>query len=488
MKQQFCMLSISLGMALTLLSPHESPAIPAFSRIYGVKCGACHSASPELNDFGEEFRLSGFRRYGGKELPPKVEFVKIGDRLTLPGIVALSFSATAGYNYALIDNTLGNGSMNTPPGSDQRQSSFNLNEFKLLAGSSLGKQLSFLLDAPLGHTVIRQFFDPLVRENGAKFSMQGPDFPNLAFLSFHDIFHPDILNLKGGVFELPTAFSPNIHRHSFFPYLVYEVTALDVISDKSVFEFIDVPDTDLESHQFRLSKSQIGVQFFGRMAPSLHRIPDLYLDYAVGVVNGNNTNIDNNNAKDIFGRMAFTWRKPRATIALGGFGYYSDNTLDTRTKNPSTGVGYTSRLLRYGPDFRLTFTAPVYINLFSQVLFCEVSNATGFGQEASWWGGFVQGEVKPRDDLILFSRYDWVYGDRFDDTGVTINGVSGSVGPVDPRLWDMVAGVQYFLYDNCKLIAEYRHGVKDLGAVPADPAQLKRTEENAGFAGFRIDF
>ncbi len=179
---------------------------------------------------------------------------------------------------------------------------------------------------------------------------------------------------------------------------------------------------------------------------------------------------------------------PLVSLALGGFGYYSNNTLDSLTRNPETGVAYNSRLLRYGPDFRLTITAPVSANLYTQILFGKDSNATGFGKEASWWGGFVQGEVKPRDDLIVYSRYDWIDGDRFDDTAVTINGVSGSIGPVDPRLWDLVAGAQYLIYDNLKLIAEYRHGVKDLGGVPANPQQLRRTLEDAGFLGSRLEF
>lgn len=484
-KRNFCIILVLSGLGLILLSPPDSSAIPSFTRIYGLKCVDCHSASPELNDFGEDFRLSGFRRYGGVELAPKVQFVKIGDRLTLPGIVALSFSGTIGYNYAQIDNTTGDGGVTAPAGFDQRQSSFNLNEFKLLAGSSLGRNLSFFLDAPLAHTTTRQFFAPEVSDQGLDFELVGPDFPNLAYVTYNDIFLQDFLNLKGGVFELPTAFSPYIHRHSFFPYLVYEITSLEVISSKRISEFVEVSDEDSEMNHFRISRSQLGAQLFGRLSPSLHKIPDIYVDYAGGAVNGNNTNIDNNNDKDIFGRLAISWRMPSTTIMLGGFGY---NTLHREARNPSSGVEYESRLLRYGPDLRFTLIKPFYLNLFSQILFGEDSNVTGFGKEARWWGGFVQGEVMPRGDFLLFGRYEWIKGDRFDDTDVTINGVSGSVGPVVPRLWDAVFGAQYFLYENFKLIAEYRHGVKDMGAVPPDPTQLAKTEVNEGFVGVRCDF
>ena len=151
-------------------------------------------------------------------------------------------------------------------------------------------------------------------------------------------------------------------------------------------------------------------------------------------------------------------------------------------------MGYRSPLRRYGPDFRLTLTDPVYVNLFSQILYGKDSNATGFGKEASWWGGFVEADVKPINELIVYGRYDWIRGKRNDDTGVTINGVNGSIGPVDPKLWDIVAGAQYFLYDNFKLIAEFRHGEKDLGSVAANQEQLKKTVENAIFTGVRLVF
>ncbi len=488
-----------MAMALGLIVPMEVEAIPAFARLYGHKCSACHSAFPALNASGEEFRLSGYRRFEGGDVVPKVPPVKIGDRLELPGIVPLSFSLTAGYNFTEIDNTLGDGSKNVNTESDfkRNQSSFNLNEFEFLAGASLGSHLSFFLEAPLGETEIRQFFDPEVRNHGAKFKLEGPEVPELAFMGFHDILLPDLLNLKAGIIELPTAFSPNARRLSFFPYLVYEATALDVVSRRGLDNFAAVPGVDeegLEHNQFRLSKSQVGVQLFGRITRSLHQIPELFVDYVVGVVNGNNVNADNNKTKDIFGRLAFTYTIPSMTMTVGGFGYYSGNTVDNLTTNPENEAKYKDRLWRAGPDITFTLNTPLYVNLSSQILFGEDSNATGFGKKATWWGGFVQAEVKPITELILYGRYDWIEGERFNDTDVTINGASGTIGPVEPSLWDVVIGAQYFLYENFKLIAEYRHGEKDLRpGTSANPDvqpidQLKKTEEDAVFAGFRLAF
>lgn len=482
-----------LAVTLGLLVPLEADAIPTFSRLYGYKCSACHSAFPAVNASGEEFRLSGYRQFEGGDVVPKVPPVKIGDRLELPGIVPLSFSLMAGYNFTEIDNTLGDGSKNANTADDfkRSQSSFNLSEFEFLAGASLGNNLSFFLDAALGETEIREFFDPEVRRHGAKFTLEGPEVPELAFISFHNILVPDLLNVKAGIIELPTAFSPAHRRLSFFPYLVYEATALDVVSRRGIDDFVSVPGVDeegLETNQFRLSKGQVGVQLFGRVTSSLHQIPGLFADYFVGVTNGNNINADNNKTKDVFGRLAFTYITTNTYMTVGGFGYYSGNTVDNLTTNPENGARYKDRLWRAGPDISFTLLKPVYVNLFSQIFFGEDSNATGFGKKASWWGGFVQAEVKPINELVLYGRYDWIDGDRFNDTDVTINGASGTIGPVKPRLWDVVIGAQYFLYENFKLIAEYRRGEKDLRPESSTVSQLKKTEEDAVFAGFHLVF
>ncbi len=479
--------------ALGFLVPMKAQAIPAFSRLYGLQCSACHGAFPALNPLGEGFRLSGYRKFAGGDLTPAVPPVKIGDLLELPSIVPLSVSLTAGYNFTEIDNTLGDGSKNTNTAEDFKRStsSFNLTEVELMVGTPLGRYLSFFLDAPLAETEIRQFFDPEVRRHGTKSQLEGPGVPDLAFIGAHNILVPDLLNLKAGAIELPTAYSPVHRRVSFYPYLVYEATALDVVGRSGIDDFISVPgasEEDLEKNQFRLSKSQVGVMLFGRATPSLHDVPNLYVDYFVGAANGNNVNTDNNKTKDVFGRLAATYTIANTTLTVGGFGYYSGNTLDNLTTNPGTGAGYKDRLWRAGPDISITLASPIYVNLYSQILFSEDSSPTGFGQKAKWWGGFVEVDVKPLDQLVLFARYDWINGRRYDDTGATISGVSGETGPVKPRLWDVVVGAQYFLYENIRLIAEYRRGEKDLRPAIADVAQLKKTTEDAVFVGFHLLF
>src|SRR5580658_8644494 len=48
---------------------HEVTAIPAFARKYGLPCSACHTAWPELNNFGQVFRDNGYQLNNGTDSP-----------------------------------------------------------------------------------------------------------------------------------------------------------------------------------------------------------------------------------------------------------------------------------------------------------------------------------------------------------------------------------------------------------------------------------
>ncbi len=483
--------------SMVLLFPTKSWAIPAFARLYSLQCSTCHSAFPALNDLGEQFKMSGYRRFSKGDVIPVSPPVKIGERLELPAVLPLSIAVNAGFNFVQLNNTHIDGSRNpsTDPEFRRTSNSFDLNGMDIHAGAPLGPHLSFFLSFPIAGTDIRQFWDPDVKSKGTTSDIGGPSVPDLLYLGVHDIFIKDLLNVRAGISPLPLPFSPDANRLSLFPYLVYEAKALDVISTQGIDHFQQVGAVDLGEHQFALAESQIGIHLFGRVTPALHKIPGLYVDYTVGVVNGDNVNPDNNKTKDGFARLAVTYPIEHLTMRLGGFGYYSGNILDSRTTIPGTesadgtgGVHYKNRLWRVGPDISFTLSDPIYAKVFSQILFARDSNATGFGKAATSWGGFVQGEVKPLDQLIVYARYDWINGDRFNDSNVTINGVSGTTGLVHPRLWDTVVGAQFYLYQNFKLFAEYRYGEKRLRPGASSNEDLGKTTENAVRTGFHIGF
>jgi hypothetical protein len=61
-------LALVMGSGALVLLPASASAIPAFARRYGMACSSCHVAWPVLNEFGEDFRMSGYRRYAGQAL------------------------------------------------------------------------------------------------------------------------------------------------------------------------------------------------------------------------------------------------------------------------------------------------------------------------------------------------------------------------------------------------------------------------------------
>src|SRR5919198_6570808 len=54
----------ALGALVLLASATRASALPAFARRFDLACGACHSAVPRLNAFGEAFHENGFKPPG----------------------------------------------------------------------------------------------------------------------------------------------------------------------------------------------------------------------------------------------------------------------------------------------------------------------------------------------------------------------------------------------------------------------------------------
>ncbi len=463
---------------LLLFSP-PAWAIPAFARRYGVSCSACHSAWPQLNQAGVSFMLSGYRRLNGRELTPTTKDVELAaGALSIPAIPPLAIMGIFGFDFQEVGRKASDGTTAT-----RRGSSFDFNELELLAGTPLGKHLSFFLDYELFETEIESRTGPgEANETGSRrdltFEGEGPGAPGLAFLIWNSLFPQSIapldsLNILAGINQLPLAFSPEPRRLSASPYLIYERRALDLLAGIPVEDLVAGDQRDRLS---RLSKSQIGVELNGLFLPLGGAMPEAFIvEYHLGVANGSNNQSDPNTEKDLFGRLAFRW----AGQVLGVFGYwspdiYSDDLRraapDGAAFNSDTGEGVLAGLGRkneasaVGPDLTLSlepFDIPVWLE--TQVLFNHESNPTGFRKSLSWWGGFTQLNWKLLKPLIAYGRYDWLRADRFDDTGV-----GGVTGPVKPREWQAVGGLQWYVLENFKLMAEYsRHDFRNPVSSPS---------------------
>src|SRR6266581_9233939 len=90
-------LVLLLGMGGLVFLVSSASAIPAFARRYGMGCDACHVAWPVLNEFGEDFRISGYRRYGGATLQPTIPDVElVKEVLSIPAFPPVAFRADTG--------------------------------------------------------------------------------------------------------------------------------------------------------------------------------------------------------------------------------------------------------------------------------------------------------------------------------------------------------------------------------------------------------
>jgi hypothetical protein len=127
-----------------------------------------------------------------------------------------------------------------------------------------------------------------------------------------------------------------------------------------------------------------------------------------------------------------------------------------------------NKMSRLGVDSTLSLApAGIPVWLENQYMSNREDNPTGFGKEFKWKGGFHQLNWQPSRTTIAYARYDWVRGDRYDDTGVVLGGVRG-ITSVKPEESDYIVGFQHLLEQNIKLVGEFRHHrFEDKAGVPA---------------------
>ncbi len=411
-----------VGAGFLLLLSTQALAIPAFSRTYGYACNVCHTAFPKLNSAGESFRLSGYHRLKGEEVPFKIPPVKVGTVLDLPGTPPLSMLIETGFDFHEVkERELATGEQSTTS-----RNSFNLNEVEILAGGVLGKTASFFLDSPL---VESEFED-------GDFIFEGPEPPELAFIALNDLFVKDLINVKAGAIELPllsgTGNSPMHRRLSTSEFEIYNVNARDLLGIGS-----GAAGLSDGGRRFRLVKPQLGAELWGVLFPR----EDLRFLYHLGVTNASNRNPDNNRDKGIYGRLAGTYQNQ----TLGFFVFHANNLVDQEP--PAAFPGGANRAWRLGPDVSLNF---LNLNLFAQFLWGRDSNPTGFGEDLHYWGGFVEADyVTPLPQLIALARFDWVKAREFNDRPL------GGSTRTEPRILAFTVGFQYYIWQNLKFVTEY---------------------------------
>src|SRR6202041_2183397 len=159
-------------------------AIPAFARKYGLPCSACHTAWPELNNFGKVFQDNGYQL--------------MNDRDSLiwqnPSYFPITFRITPNWHREStgdqpVDSIPGGGTGSTIISRNVTQAAFDLSGMDLWSAGTIYKNISFVLLPSSDPTAVWHF--------------------ESAFLRFDNIKGSSWLNFKFGRFELDNLISEN---------------------------------------------------------------------------------------------------------------------------------------------------------------------------------------------------------------------------------------------------------------------------------------
>jgi hypothetical protein len=258
------------AVALLILAPDTSQAIPAFARKYGFNCNMCHTGFTKLNDFGQRVRDDGYQIPGheGRE----ANTFQIAPPISMRTSVGLMASHQQ-------KNT---------------SASFVINGLDLLAAGVLHKNISFLM-----------IYTPRIDEPAADYTGPGeyndnPSQPG-GFESANIVFSnlvPELLNIRVGRFE--PAYHPFSSKRSYYLLQPYEIYGFTTPNNEFVFD-----------------DNQQGVEATGHLKNGFK--------YAAGVINGSGGNPDINTAKDIYVNLYQTIGRGDGQSAgqrVGAFAYY----------------------------------------------------------------------------------------------------------------------------------------------------------------------
>lgn len=483
-------LLLSALMELLLLFTPSAWAVPSYTRRYGVECTSCHTVWGALTAAGNTFKLSGYRAINGIDLKPDTEDIEVAHgSLTIPSTLPLSFVTGVGIDSRSEKRSFSgplNAGVTGSATTSQNGSTFALEDASIFMTSPLGKHLSAFVEFPMYEARAWEFtptgLSSVYAANyvGApkhlKFATEQPGFEVAKFFwnnILGDTAPRDAANLLFGITHLPLAYSPGKVRLPVNQVLIYERRGLDLLSRTPVNSLFDADTAD---GLFRLSEPQGIFELFGMVVPGgettdVKSMP--WIEYHVGLSNGSNAKADNNTQKDLYGRVTFRAKGQ----SVGLFGYYSRDTYDDSLRsmaaingplgmNPNdparamgimSGAQVENKHTTWGPHFTLSampFGVPIWLD--NDILFRRETNPTGFGNEFKWKGGFHQLNWQASKQTISYVRYDWIRGDRFDDTNSIVNSVQGTT-VVEPRENDVVVGVQHLVAPNLKLIGEARH-------------------------------
>jgi hypothetical protein len=379
------MLAIVIGDCQTVsaMPTGKVMAIPAFARKYGLPCSACHTAWPELNNFGLVFRDNGYQLMNDRDSPiwQNPSYFPISFRIT-PNWHRESTS-----NQPVDSTPNGTGPGNTTVSRNVTQAGFDLSGMDLWSAGTLYKNISFLLLPSSDPTAVWHFESAWVRLDNIKGSSW--------------------LNFKFGRFELD-----NIISEKRFLFLSNNGGLYQV------YHF-NVPGS---TNDFGVGDNQIGMELSGHSLNS-------YLRYSIDLLSSNEGGVNLTNSvmpggapasRSFDGYMALTY-----TFNLGSWGYERIQPYAYIGQRPTyfqTAEGGTIPLVGLGnePFYRVGFGAELHFkNLELLPYFMHGHDSAYLGTGTSdtgalptgahaptFNGGFIEGQYFVNPQLVFFGRFE----------------------------------------------------------------------------------
>src|SRR5579862_6184444 len=384
----FCVACLLLLAAFNRNAPtaHAAPlpnvhvrAIPAFARKYGLPCSACHTAWPELNNFGQVFRDNGYQLGNERDSPIWQN----------PSYFPITFRITPQWhrestNNLAIDSVPGGGAGSNLVAGTWQQNGFDLSGMDLWSAGTLYKNISFQLLPSSDATAAWHFESAWVR------------FDNLKNSTW--------FNVKVGRLELDN--------------LISEKRFLFLSTNGGLYQIYhyDVPGSLTD---FGYGDNQLGVELAGHSKNS-------YTRYSVAVLSSNEggvgltspSGLPSNRGYDV--NLAFSQAFNGGSMGLqrvGVFSYFGQRPTYYQTSN-----GGTVDLVGLGnkPFYRIGVAGDFFLNkleILPLFMYGHDNPYLGAGvpsnsalptgaRAPAFAGGFLESHYYVSPQLVFFGRFE----------------------------------------------------------------------------------
>jgi hypothetical protein len=361
-------------------------AIPAFARKYGLPCSACHTAWPELNNFGQVFRDNGYQLGNERDSPIWQN----------PSYFPITFRITPQWHRESTDNLAidsipGGGPGSTLVAGKVQQNGFDLSGMDLWSAGTLYKNISFVLLPSSDQNASWHF--------------------EAAWVRFDNIKGNSWFNFKFGKFELDN--------------LISEKRFLFLSGNGGLYQsyHYDVPGT---VNDFGYGDNQLGIELAGHSKNS-------YTRYSVSVLSSNDGNpgfvsgfgTPANRGYDV--NLAFSQAFNAGSLGLqriGAFAFIGERPTYFETSTTPDGSGGTTALQLVGlgnkPFYRAGVAGDFFLKkleLLPMFMYGHDNPYLGAGisstsalppgaKPPAWAGGLLEGHYYVNTQNVFFARVE----------------------------------------------------------------------------------